>query len=62
VIDPIPADPRKQGLDSGYWYLSDGTRFTLYAVLEGAALAEERCDERPEHISLEGDVICLHRP
>lgn len=61
IIGPIPVDPRGIG-NNGYWYRSDGTRFTLYAVLEEEARAEERCAERPDHIDIPGEVVCLDRP
>jgi 4-amino-4-deoxy-L-arabinose transferase-like glycosyltransferase len=58
LIAPIPADPRGIRAKSGYWYLSDGTSYTLYALLEGEANLQERCPERPGHIESTGDLIC----
>jgi hypothetical protein len=61
-IDPIPADPRGVGLEGGYWYRSDGSSYALYAVLEGDAREQDRCPERPDHIGLHGELICVRAP
>lgn len=62
VLDPIPADPRDGGANTGYWYRSDGAAYTLYAVLEGAAAEgeQEACPARPPHIGLPGELLCRH--
>jgi hypothetical protein len=62
VIDEIPEDPLGRNPENGYWYVSDGESFTLYARRESDAF--EECDELPEFLE-EQDVesaLCVSGP
>jgi 4-amino-4-deoxy-L-arabinose transferase-like glycosyltransferase len=58
VLEPIPLDPLGQPYnENGYWYSSDGVRYTVYAQREGEELAE--CAEHPDHLARLDSVYCV---
>jgi hypothetical protein len=52
-------DPRGDRLRNGYWYASDGSSFTLYAVLDGSVPSENRCTPRDATLARRSNVYCV---
>ena len=56
VLNPLPQDPSDGGT---YWYLSDGTTFTLFAPMEGAAEPSQCPDPLPGPLISVEDIYCV---
>jgi 4-amino-4-deoxy-L-arabinose transferase-like glycosyltransferase len=52
-------DPRGHATELGYWYMSDGSSFTLFATLEKPPAQAERCTPAPESLRQKPNVLCL---
>jgi 4-amino-4-deoxy-L-arabinose transferase-like glycosyltransferase len=52
-------DPRGHATELGYWYMSDGSSFTLFATLEKPPTQAERCTPVPESLRQKPNVLCL---
>jgi hypothetical protein len=60
VIDPLPVDPLGDPAVNGYWYVSDGATYTIYAIREGILVPE--CFEHPDHLNDFESVMCALSP
>jgi hypothetical protein len=56
VLDPLPQDPSHDGT---YWYQSDGTTFTLFAPMEGAAGPSQCPDPLPGPLIGVEHIYCV---
>jgi len=52
----IPTDPF--GANAGYWYSSDGNTAAVYASLEVAISAEQRCQTDDPELAKHPNVVC----
>lgn len=60
-LDPIPTDPLGDPVDqTGYWYASDGRRFTVYA--QGESDRFPACPEHPAHLAEFETLLCVTGP
>jgi hypothetical protein len=60
-IDPIPVDPLGEPIpDNGYWYASDGARYTVFAQRESDTVPE--CPEHPDHLARIDSLQCVQGP
>ncbi len=59
-LSPLPEDPLGAPSDNGYWYASDGRRYTLYAQRESDRY--QACPEHPEHLSRFDSLLCVEGP
>lgn len=60
-IQPLPAtDPLGNAAGNGYFYISDGTTFGVYAMRESESIPP--CPLRPEHLGQFDTVICIEGP
>ncbi len=57
VLAPLPGDPLGDPTLNGYWYASDGSHYTLYALRESDQL--EACPEQPEHLREFESLLCV---
>lgn len=55
-------DPRGDPGRYGYWYSSNGLRFTLYASFEAEVSADETCTPRDEALAQRANLYCLSGP
>ncbi len=60
VRNELPADPVGDASTNGYWYVSDGSTYTLYAQREGDTFPE--CIEHPEFLMDIESVLCFSGP
>ncbi|MGA2285993.1 MAG: type II secretion system protein GspG [Dehalococcoidia bacterium] len=59
-LDPIPSDPTGDPVDNGYWYVSDGTTFTLIAGVDSPADGTPAmCEQRFYDHTKKTDLYCL---
>ncbi len=57
VLSPLPEDPLGDPAANGYWYASDGRRFTVYAQRESGRF--EACPDHPDHLQDFDSLLCL---
>jgi hypothetical protein len=60
VLESIPADPFGNAAQNGYWYESDGSRYTVYGQRESELFPA--CDEHPQHLRDFNSVMCVRGP
>jgi hypothetical protein len=60
LLNPLPIDPLGEQTANGYWYVSDGTTYTLYAQRESALLLE--CSDHPPFLHAFKSVVCVRSP
>ena len=60
VLTPLPSDPLGDPAINGYWYVSDGATYTVYAQREADAAPE--CAEHPDHLKKFESVMCAQSP
>ena len=60
VLSPLPQEPLGDPVFNGYWYISDGDSYTLYAQLESDQLAP--CADHPDHLVDFEAVLCASGP
>lgn len=59
-LDPIPADPEGNPGRNGYWYISDGTTFTLVAAMDDPANATPtKCQANLADQLKKSNLYCL---
>jgi hypothetical protein len=60
VLDPLPEDPLGDPAKNGYWYSSDGKKFTLIAAVDSPANATpDKCDERFSQHTAKTNLYCV---
>jgi hypothetical protein len=57
MLGPLPGDPLGDPTVNGYWYTSDGSRYTIYALRESGQ--SEECPEHPDHLSEFESLLCV---
>ena len=60
VLDPLPQDPLGDPVNNGYFYRSDGSQYTLYAIRESELFPE--CREHPDHLGELDSLLCAQGP
>ncbi len=60
VMAAIPSDPLGEPSVNGYWYVSDGSSYTLYARREAERLPD--CTDHPDFLSHVPSLICFSAP
>lgn len=60
LLKPLPIDPLGEPTTNGYWYVSDGTTYTLYAQRESDLVPE--CSEHPQFVKVFKSVMCVRSP
>jgi hypothetical protein len=60
LLNPLPIDPLDDASANGYWYVSDGTAYTLYAQREADLVPE--CSEHPGFLKAFKSVMCVRSP
>jgi hypothetical protein len=60
LLNPLPIDPLGEATTNGYWYVSDGTIYTLYAQRESDLVPE--CSEHPQFVKVFKSVMCVRSP
>ncbi len=60
ILDELPSDPAGDASTSGYWYVSDGSAYTLYGQRESDSFPE--CLERPEFLVDIESLLCFSGP
>jgi type II secretory pathway pseudopilin PulG len=59
-IDPLPTDPKGDPGQNGYWYISDGTTFTLVAAMDSSADATPAtCESQFAEMLKKENLYCL---
>ncbi len=53
-------DPRNEGTNYGYWYRSDGTSFTLFALYEGDVPPGNTCSDEEKKLIHKPRLTCVH--
>jgi 4-amino-4-deoxy-L-arabinose transferase-like glycosyltransferase len=57
---PLPQDPSGDSTTNGYFYESNGSSYTIYALRESTLFPE--CGAKPSHLSYLPSVLCAHGP
>ncbi len=60
ILGTIPRDPEGGPDNDGYWYASDGSAYTLYALRETDSFLA--CREHPEFLDRYESLHCIHGP
>ncbi|MCH8950466.1 MAG: hypothetical protein IIB87_08840, partial [Chloroflexi bacterium] len=60
ILSTIPHDPEGGPDNDGYWYISDGSAYTLYAFRETDSFPA--CREHPEFLDRYESLHCMHGP
>ncbi len=62
LLDPIPQDPLGSSVINGYWYVSDGTSYTVMAGLESPYTSPSTCDARWLKHTNKPNLFCVTGP
>ena len=60
VLGPVPQDPLGEPVSNGYWYVSTGRLYVVFAQRESELFPA--CDEHPEHLRDFDSVLCARGP
>lgn len=60
VLDPLPQDPLGEPAINGYWYVSTGSEYIVYARRESGLVPE--CAEHPDHLGAIDSLLCVQGP
>ncbi|MCH8949311.1 MAG: glycosyltransferase family 39 protein [Chloroflexi bacterium] len=60
ILGTIPHDPEGGPDNDGYWYISDGSAYTLYALRETDSFPA--CRDHPEFLDRYESLHCIHGP
>ena len=60
ILGTIPHDPEVGPDNDGYWYISNGSAYTLYAFRETDSFPA--CQEHPEFLERYESLHCIHGP
>ena len=60
ILGTIPYDPEGSPKNDGYWYVSDGSAYTVYALRETDAFPA--CREHPAFLGRYESLHCIRGP
>jgi hypothetical protein len=60
LLNPLPIDPLDDASTNGYWYVSDGATYGLYAQRESDLVPE--CSDHPPFLDAFKSLMCLRSP